>query len=152
MLLDTTVSVPQMGRLVILPFRNGFGANNRLEAVFREDGSLDWLSYDVKEASGENLANLLGDSTDQVLAYAKERREQQKLELEEARDAPGKALDNQIALLKKQQELSEMSAASNPGVVAQQQELARLQAEVARLSAIKQIKELDAALKANAES
>lgn len=150
-LLDTMVSVPQMGRLAILPFHNGFGANNRLEAVFREDGSLDWLSYDAKEASGENLAKLLCDSSDQILAYGKERRKQQKLELEEARGAPAKALDNQIALLKKQQELAEVSV-NDPDAAAQKQELTRLQAEIARLTALKQIKELDAALKANAES
>ncbi len=147
MLLDTTVSVPQLGRLTILPFRNGFGANNRVEAVFREDGSLDWLSYDVKEASGENLANMLGDGADQYLAYRKERREQEKAELAETAAAPGKALDEQIAMLKKQQELAQLEAAKAPATVSQQQELTRLEAEVARLTALKQIKELDAALK-----
>ena len=111
MLLDETVSVPQLGRLVILPFRNGFGANNRIEVVFREDGSLDWLSYDAKETSGEHLATLLGGSADQIQAYRADRREREKLEREEAKSGPLQALDHQIALLKKQQELAELAAA-----------------------------------------
>ncbi len=155
LLLDTTVSVPQLGRLVILPFQNGFGANNRLEAVFREDGSLDWLAYDVKEASGENAARAFGDSADQVLAWQKQRRADEEAQvakaeaaLEKSQAAPLKALDDQIALLKKQQELAELEALRTSGgaTVAQQQELARLQAEVARLTALKQIRELETAL------
>lgn len=145
-LLDLTVSVPQLGDLVILPFQNGFGENNSISAVFREDGSLDWLGYGVKETAGENLADLLGDSSEQWAAYREERREQQEEAREAARAAPLAALDDQIALLTRQRDLAQLVAANDEGAISQQMELSRLQAEIARLSALRQIMDLEAAL------
>lgn len=146
LLLDAAVTVPQLGQLIVLPFQNGFGANNKVEATFREDGSLDSLAYDAKEASGESAANLLGSGAEQVLAYEKQKHEQKEAERAQAEAAPLKALEAQLALLKKQQEIAEVEAARHPDSIAQDQELTRLQAQVARLTALKQIKELEEAV------
>lgn len=146
LLLDAAVTVPQLGQLIVLPFHNGFGANNKVEATFREDGSLESLAYDVREASGENAANLFSGGADQVLAYEKQKHEQKEAERAQADGAPLKALEAQLALLKKQQEIAEVEAARHPDSIAQDQELTRLQAQVARLTALKQIRELEEAI------
>jgi hypothetical protein len=152
LLVNTTIAAGQLGRLVILPFRNGFGENNSIEAVFREDGALDWLKYDAKDTSGESLATLLEDGSSQFLEYRRELREQEKEALAEAAAAPGEALDRQIALLERQLELAQLANAVSSDSVTQQQELTRLQAEIARLTALRQIRDLEAALRDGAGS
>jgi len=134
---------PQLGPLVVLPFHNGFGANNSLKVAFRQDGSMETFEYGVADsAMGRDVAATLTDALQQRLAYEQAREAKRKADEAEAAAEATSAIDTQIAALKKQKELLELQAAVDPDALAVQRELAALQAELARLQALKAIRDL----------
>jgi hypothetical protein len=131
-----------MGRLVVLPFENGFGENNALEAQFREDGSLASVRYDRKASRGEGVTKAVNGGLDQALAFDTALRAKREADLKKAEDSRTHALDLQIAELKKQKELLELEAAMSDASVARQNRIAELNAQIAELTAEKTLRDL----------
>lgn len=143
----------QLGAPAILPFRNGFGENNALQAQFREDGSLDWASYDSKAAPGESAVKAVNGALDADLAYQAQLRAKHDAEAKAAADAATAqnaaataALDQQIAMLTKEAQVRELEAAADPTRIEGDRTLAALNAQIAQLQAQKSIRELQAAV------
>jgi hypothetical protein len=146
-------AAPQMGRLMVLPFRNGFGEDNALMAQFRDDGTPELVSFDHKAAPGVAMAKLLNVFTTEKLAYdqqldAKHEAEAKAAQAaaDAAKAAPGQALDAQIGMLKKEKDLRELQAGADPAVLDRDRGLVDLNAQIAQLQARKTIKDLEAQL------
>lgn len=144
---------PQIGMLVVLPFTNGFGVNNQLQAQFRADGSLDWASYANKRAVGLAAVNTLNDVLDGGLALSDAiaaKREAgtaaEKAEATAAAAAKVTAAQNALAIAQAESQLATVQAAMDPAnqTIARQQAL--LNARVAQLTSELQIRELEAKL------
>lgn len=152
-LASADVLAPQMGRLVVLPFRNGFGADNKLEGVWRADGSAEWISYTEAAAQGVAAVNTLNTGLDGALAFAADRRAAQEADRKEAEAAattavaaPGAELDRQIGLRTKELELLQAQTALDPAALEASRELGALRSEIARLELEKTLRDLRAAV------
>jgi len=143
---ELDAATPQLGRLNVLPFQNGFGADNKLEAHFRADGSLEWASYDQTQAPGVGAVNTLNDALGQTAAIIKDQADKDKAAEDAAKNAPAADLDQQIALLTKQKQLGEIQASLDGDSQTQAKEQAALDAKITRLEALKKIKDLEAQL------
>jgi hypothetical protein len=141
---DGIALYPQLGRLGILPFENGFGQNNELSATFRPDGSIEKAAYLEKRARGKVLVDVINGGLDQALALDQAIRDRRKAELEEAEGAAEADLDRQIALATKQKTLLDAQRAL--GQMESADELAKLNAEIAQLTAEKTLRDLRAEL------
>ncbi|HEX6376558.1 MAG TPA: hypothetical protein VFZ91_12660 [Allosphingosinicella sp.] len=133
---------PQLGRLGILPFENGFGQNNQLSATFRPDGSVERASYSEKRARGKALVDVVNGGLDQALAFGQAVRDQRKAAREAAEGAAEAELDRQISMATKQKDLLELQRSLTP----ESDQLARMNAEIAQLNAEKTLRGLRAEL------
>ncbi|HEX8307881.1 MAG TPA: hypothetical protein VF645_05620 [Allosphingosinicella sp.] len=124
---------PQLGRLGILPFENGFGQNNQLSATFRPDGSIERASYSEKRARGRALVDVVNGGLDQALTFSQAVRDKRKADREAAEGAAAAELDRQITLATKQRDLAALEGSA---------QLARTNSEIAQLNAEKTLREL----------
>lgn len=148
---EATAYAPQLGTLVILPFRNGYGANNQLQAQFRADGSLDWASYADKRASALSSVNAVNNVLSQGLALStaiqtKRTADDAAAKAKADAAAPLNAVKQQLDLAKAQKDLLDAQAALDPSNIAIKQQQAALDASVAQLTAQAAIQELEAKL------
>lgn len=150
-----TAVAPQLGRLRVLPFRNGIFQNNELKATFREDGNLATVNYDEKTARGLELAESVANGLDQIVAardaeraYKEKQAADQKAEDEAKKKAELDALDDEIARLEKLKKINDLNAQATQttSVSDMQAETARLNAQLALLEAQRKVREAQAAL------
>lgn len=106
-LLVTRVVAPQLGRLAVLPFRNGVLDDNVLKVTFSESGVLTSLEYATKSSAERAVA--AGNDVLDVVAKQQDLRRKARLQDVEGDIARTKAqadlLDAQLAVARKQQEL-----------------------------------------------
>lgn len=152
---SSIVTVPQMGRLRLLPFRNGAFQNNELKVSFRENGSIASINYDEKVARGQELAQSISAGLDQAVVY---RDAKQAYEIKKDFDAKLKAeaerksildeLDAKIAVLQKTKQINELNAetSQNASFTDVKAETARLNAQIALLEAQRKAREAEQAL------
>lgn len=138
----TTATIPQLGRLGILPFRNGFSQNNELSATFRADGSIETASYSEKRARGKAVVDLINGSLDQALALDQAIRARDEAKEKEEAGAVVAELDRQINEEKKKLELLQAQWATDPANVAAVHEIDRQKSLIAQMENQKTLKEL----------
>lgn len=138
----TNATFPQLGRLGILPFRNGFSQDNELSATFRPDGSIETASYSEKRARGKAVVDLVNGSLDQALALDQAIRTRNEEEKKEAEGAVVAELDRQITEEKKRLELLQAQWATDQENVAALHEIDRQKSLIAQLQNEKTLKEL----------
>jgi hypothetical protein len=131
-LAETSSLVPQMGRLAILPFSNGFGEDNALAATFRADGSLSKAKYDTKKSVAKSLVDTLNTGAGRVLDFRKERRAQELAEL-----------DREITLAKKQKELLEAESSLSAANLAARVQAQSIDSQIAQLEAEQAVEALE---------
>jgi len=106
-LLSTTVDVPQLGALAVLPLNNAPFQNNTLGASFAESGALTKVTY-KSNAAAAKAAEVFDSSAETVLKFkdAKRLQESTKLNASAAElDSRKKVIDAQLALEKSQADL-----------------------------------------------
>jgi hypothetical protein len=143
---NKTESIPQYGRLRILPLRSRWGEKNGLSAEFAIDGTPTLISYKALEAGGPKMLDAANTASASVLELA--------TKLEAAREAKDK-LDpvaeeeaKQLAALKRQLELAETQQKLAKLQSAPDQAVEDLNAELAILRLQKERAEIQAAIRA----
>jgi hypothetical protein len=140
------VLAPQLGRLRVLPLRNGPFQNNSLSATFRQDGSLATFGYADKAARAKVLSGAVAEATGQVLAF----RDAAKAKSDADAAAAGKVeldrLDAEIARQERQNRLADLRLAGSTAgpSAAARAELAQLEADLAILEAKRKIRDAQA--------
>lgn len=126
------VSVPQLGQLRLLRFRNRMFENNLLVVQLGEDGSIVKFQYASKASVAEQLAAVAAKTAGDIKAVRKDARE----ELAAQRAEQVAALSQEITLITKAQELDKLKnpkeAEADPMKEAQ---LQQVQAQVQLLHA-----------------
>lgn len=130
--------VPQLGHLQFLPFKNEAFRNNVIALVLRPNGTVEKLEYKTLKAAGEVAANLGADLVGQWAGFAQARDKAEKDEAAARNKAELDALDQQINLLTKQQQLDALQAPKND-------ELTSLQADTTMIEARTKLLEAQAA-------
>lgn len=130
--------IPQLGHLQFLPFKNEAFRNNVIALSLRTNGTIEKLEYKTLKAAGEVMANLGTDVVDQWSAYVTAREKAQEDEAAATNKAELDALDQQINLLTKQQQLNALKAPPND-------ELTSLQADTTMTEARTRLLEAQAA-------
>jgi hypothetical protein len=138
---ESSSLVPQMGRLAILPFSNGFGEDNALAATFRPDGSLSKAKYDTRKSVAKSIVDTLNAGAGRLLDYRDERKAEQLTELE-----------RQITLAKKQKELIEATDALATANAAARVQAQALESRIAQLEAEQTIRALELSMDASARA
>lgn len=148
-LISEKVSVPQFGRLRVLPLRSRWGEKNTLVANFDQAGVPTSIEYKALNAPGVQALSLGNDAIAGVLGL---RGEVKAAEAAEEADAKAKlaaerqaeidALKHEIDVLTQQGKLAELQEGSSP-------ELDALQAELAILRLKKEQSDLNAAIRKN---
>lgn len=115
--------VPQLGHLQFLPFKNEAFRNNVIALTLRPNGTIEKLEYKTLKAAGEVVANLGADVVGQWAGFVAAREKADKDKATAKSKAELDALDQQINLLTKQQQLDALQAPKND-------ELTSLQAEI----------------------
>jgi len=137
--------VPQLGRILVLPYKNETFQSNKLTASFTEDGRLTAGSYSDVESAGLNAASTFSSMVDLAAATAADIEAARKSEA--ARQT--EAIQAETERLKIQAELEQARLALQPSPVADQTEkTALLQADTALLEAERAKIEAELALRA----
>ena len=121
-------SVPQLGRLLTLPYKNAPFQSNFMNATFREDGSLETGGYIDRESIGVNATSTFLDLVDLAAKTA-----DAKVEATNRTEA----IQAEIALLRAQDELEGVRLAARRTSSTAEQELQKnlLQADIDFLNA-----------------
>ncbi len=135
-------AAPQLGRLMLLPLRNGFGEDTELTAEFAPDGRLLNVKYDSRKASGERAMEVVNGGLSEAEAFAASQSKAQA----DSRTAETAALDDQVRALKQQRDLLDARAALGADQVPQARRLEQLNREILQLDAEKKVGELRQAL------
>jgi hypothetical protein len=153
--LSTGVLAPQLGTLRVLPFTNGVFQSNALKVTFRENGGVAALNYDEKVARAKQLSGAVSAGLEQVLSFRDARQAFSEKKAADAKAAESDkakatldALDNEIAKLEKQKKIETLRGESNPdsNLSDLKAETARLEAQIALLTARKRLQEAESAL------
>ncbi|HEY0043506.1 MAG TPA: hypothetical protein VGB62_03045 [Allosphingosinicella sp.] len=146
-LVDSVESIPQLGRMRILPLRSRWGEKNGLSAEFSIDGTPTRISYDMIEAGGPKMLAAAEDASASALDIATliaENRLSKEEKAAEKEKAQIDALQRQIDLAEKRKKLDELKSAPAP----QDPTATALTAELAILRMQKEKAELLAAMRA----
>lgn len=122
--LDTMVSVPQLGPYVVLPFANGVGQNNALNATFAQTGEPTMVEYKENSAAALEVAQGIATGANAVNGFMQALDGQSDANREEALAAPLQQLQRQAAVLQQQQviaNLQEQLLPTNPLTLLQRQ-------------------------------
>jgi len=141
-------AAPQLGRLMLLPLRNGFGEDTELTAEFAPDGRLLKAKYDSRKASGELALQVVGGGLNQGEGFVAARAKAQT----DARQAEPASLAARIQTAKQQRDLLDAEAALGADKIAQSRRLEDLDREIKLLEAEKKVRELREALGAGSHS
>jgi hypothetical protein len=148
-LISEKVSVPQLGRLTVLPLRSRWGEKNSLVASFDAAGVPTSIEYKALNAPGvkalelgnEAIGGLLGLRSEIRAAAAAEDAETA-ADLTAARQAELDTIKHQINVLTEQGKLAQLQEGTSP-------ELDALQAQLAILRLQKEQSDLNAAIRKN---
>lgn len=135
-------AAPQLGRLMLLPLRNGFGEDTELTAEFAPDGRLLKAKYDSRKASGERALQVVSGGLNQEEAFVASRAKAQA----DARQAEAASLAARIQAAKQQRDLLDAEAALGTDRIAQSRRLEDLDREINLLEAEKKVRELREAM------
>jgi len=145
-LVDRIETVPQLGRMRILPLRSRFGEKNGLVADFSIDGTPTKISYEAIEAGGPKMAAAAQDASASALELAGLIAGNRKTDEEETaaeEKAKVESLQRQIAIMENQKKLADLQAVPE----AADPESTALTAEIAVLRMKKEKAELEAAIR-----
>lgn len=143
-LVDETVSVPQFGRLRVLPLSSEWGEKNTLSATFAADGVPTMIEYKSLNAPGVAFFKSGNQAAGQILALRTELEAQRKADAAAAKaDAQAAtkaeldALTHRQAMLEAQAKIDALEKTPDPTLEALQAEVAiqRLQKEQSDLRA-----------------
>ncbi|WP_339508543.1 MULTISPECIES: hypothetical protein [unclassified Pseudomonas] len=116
-LLGQPVMAPQMGALRFLPLTNGNFQNNSLSASFRSDGTIAAVTYKELASRGKALTGAIASSVDsagkfydEIQVYKDKKRKEKEVEKDALRQDELDALQHQIAVRKKEDELDKLGA------------------------------------------
>ncbi|GHD02477.1 FlxA-like family protein [Novosphingobium pokkalii] len=149
-LVTEAVSVPQFGRMMVLPLRNGWGEDNNFSATFSKTGNMLTFKYEAKSAPIEKATGVIADAATQIGSIAKDLKAQNAADATAAaakvtadQTASLAAIQSQIDILNKQAELAKLqAAAADPATTEHNSEVDQLNAQIALLQLQKQRKEL----------
>lgn len=130
-------AAPQFGRTLYLPFKNGFGQSNALEARFDEAGQLLYARYDDKEAVGLRAADATERGLATMASFAAARRAARMGEL-----------DAEIARAEKERKLIDAKTALSGRSIRTARLTADLEARETLLKLRKSVGDLEAELEA----
>jgi hypothetical protein len=147
--LNKPVSIPQLGRVAVLPLKNGFGEDNNLQATFSATGFAEKIIYASKKSQAEAIAKSVEGLTDKAVTFAKAQAEQRAADEKAAQAAAEKAekaelaeLDKQLQIADKKAKLAKLTAEQSEGSVTNASTLAQLQSDVAVLELKVKLKKL----------
>jgi Spy/CpxP family protein refolding chaperone len=135
------VTIPQIGRMILLPLRSRFGEKNGLIAEFDQDGRPNKITYKAYESGGKAAAENLKFGLDEAGSLVNSVRLADKAKKAEADGAELAALKNRIALLTEQQKEAELLKEPSAEQQARNTELQLLRFEKERAELRKAIAE-----------
>ena len=131
-LFDEAISIPQLGRYGVLPFSNGPGQDNTLEATFAENGLLTSVSYKEEKSSALVMAQTLNQGAEALLGYSQEVRAYREAEKGKLEGAALKAAKDEVALLEQQARIVELQASLDPANIELARQAQLLSAQLAQ--------------------
>jgi len=145
-----TVSVPQFGRMLVLPLKNSWGEDNDIAATFSKAGNLLTFKYESKSAPLEKASGVVADAATEAGSIVDDINAKKTADATAAaakvstdQAASVAAIQNQIDILNKQAELTKLqAAAANPTTAEHDTQVDQLNAQIAVLQLQKQRKEL----------
>jgi len=143
-ILDKTVIVPQFGVRRLLPLRNGFAENNTLSASFDKSGMPTMIEYAKPRSGAGELIGALDEGAQTLLALQADRKAAEKA----ATDDAIAAAKNELEALQRQRDMITVQAEIDALQRATPGANEALQAEVATLDLLRQIAELQSAIRA----
>lgn len=111
---NQTVSVPQLGAYIVLPFSNGFGQNNVLNATFNTLGEPTMVEYKEQSAVALEAAQAVGTGANSLNSLLQEIDAKREADATAALNEPLEDLQRQVGLLQQQQLLAQLQEQINP--------------------------------------
>ncbi len=130
---ELATTVPQYGRVRVLPLRSGFAQRNELSANFAENGVPIKSTYTAHKAGGVAIFQSAADILDQANTIADRMAANKLAKDERAENAAFEGIKDKIALITEQQKLDALTKGPNAEVDAREAELAKLRFEVERM-------------------
>ncbi|WP_299194047.1 hypothetical protein [uncultured Erythrobacter sp.] len=129
---EQNVSVPQLGAYIVLPFSNGFGQNNVLNATFNTTGEPTMVEYKENSAVALEAAQAAGSSANALNSLLQDIGTTREADATAAANEPLEELQRQVGLLQQQQLLNQLQEQINPTnpVTILQQEVSVLEHQV----------------------
>lgn len=121
---NQTVSVPQLGAYIVLPFSNGFGQNNVLNATFAATGEPTMVEYKEQSAVALDTAKAVGSGANSLNTLLQEIDAKREADAAAALNEPLAELQRQVGLAQQQQllvQLQEQLNPTNPATILRQQ-------------------------------
>jgi hypothetical protein len=130
---ELPTTVPQYGRVRVLPLRSGFGEKNELSADFALNGMPTKVSYNAHQAGGVAIFASAASILDQANTIADRMAANNLAKDQQAKDAALESIKDKIALLTEQQKLDTLTRGPNTEIEGREAELAKLRFEVERM-------------------
>lgn len=130
---ELATTVPQYGRVRVLPLRSGFAEKNELSANFAENGVPTKVTYNAHQAGGVAIFASAAAILDQANTIADRMAANNLAKDERAKSAELDGIKDKIALLTEQQKLDALTKGPNAELDAREAELAKLRFEVERM-------------------
>lgn len=121
---NQTVSIPQLGAYIVLPFSNGVGQNNILNATFNAMGEPTMVEYKDQSAVALDAAKAVGSGANALNSLLQEIDTKREADAAAAQNEPLEELQRQVGLLQQQQllvQLQEQINPTNPATILRQQ-------------------------------
>ena len=136
---ELAVTMPQYGRVRVLPLRSRFAEKNGLTADFAQDGLPTAIKYQAYEAGGVKALQATQAVFDEAGRVVGLLAADSKAKNAKAEGADLQAVKDRIALLTEQQKLAVLEKTPDPDVSAREAELQQLRFEVERQDLLKKL-------------
>ncbi|MEN9854933.1 MAG: hypothetical protein RLZZ157_59 [Pseudomonadota bacterium] len=136
---ELATTVPQYGRVRVLPLRSGFGEKNELSASFADNGVPTKVTYNAHQAGGVAIFASATAILDQANTIADRIAANNLAKDKRAKSAELDGIKDKIALLTEQQKLDKLTKGPNAELDAREAELAKLRFEVERMELLSKL-------------